>query len=237
MKAVMLIIPIVLCVLLLIVPIFELVGLLSDLEFFLHNEILIVILQTVLTVGATVALFILKPKYEVTGRIFLILLAPIAILNALCFADCQWGYSIIFAVIWGGCAFAMYMKFVPDSGFKATSAVFSVLLTIALVVLYGWNIIYDSFINERTIEKTYESMHGTYVAEVGTSKSLIGTNTTVYITKSEPSYDSFLGYYQPKPLKIYEGEEYEAKVAIISWLDDSTVAINDEIFRAVTPEE
>ncbi len=237
MKAVILAIPIVLCVLLLIVPIFELVGLVNGVDFFLHNEIVMVIIQTVLTGGAAVALFIIKPEYEKTGRIFIILLAPISLINALCFADCEWGYSIIFAVVWSACAFAMYYKFVPDSGFKATSAVFSVLLAVALVVLYAWNMIYGSLINKRTIEETYPSMDGTYIAEAGTSKSLIGTKTTVYITKADPAADSFIGYYQVKPVKIYEGEEYEIKTASISWLDDSTVIVNDQAYRAVTVEE
>lgn len=234
MKAVMLAIPIVLCVLLLIVPIFELVGLINGLDFILNNEPAIVITQTVLIVGATVALFILKPEYERTGRIFLILLAPIALLNTLCFADCEWAYSVIFAVVWGGCAFAMYYRFVPDSNFKAASAVFSVLITVTFAALYLWNIIYVSFINERTVESTYSSMNGTYVAEVGTSKSLVGTKMTVYIAKADPESKNILGYYQAKPAKIYDGEEYEVKTAVISWLDDETVIINDEAYRSVS---
>ena len=236
-KAYINIIPIMLCILLLILPILELIGLLNGLDFFLHNEILIVILQTVLTVGATVTLFVLKPEFDITGMIFLILLAPVGILNALCFADCEWGWSIFFAIVWASCCFAMYFKFVPDSTFKATSAVFSVLLAVALVVLYGWNIIYGSFVNERDIKSTYPSMDGTYVAELGTSKSLIGTKTTVYIAKAEPICDLFFAYYQAKPAKIYEGEEHEVKIASISWLDDSTVIVNDRAYRSITPQE
>lgn len=236
MKAVMLAIPIVLCVLLLIVPIFELIGLINGLDFILHNELAIVITQTVLTVGATVALFVLKAEYGRTGRIFLMLLAPIALLNSLCFADCEWAYSIIFAVVWSVCAFVLYYRLVPDSAFKATSAVFSVLIALAFVGLYLWNLLYGSFINDRTVEATYTSMNGTYVAEVCTSKSLIGTKMTVYIAASDPKSENMLGYYQAKPAKIYEGEEHETKTASISWLDDETVIINDEAYRSVKNE-
>lgn len=236
MKTVMLIIPIVLCVLLLIVPVFEIFGLINYLDFIPHNEIVLAIVQTVFAVGATIALFVLKPTYDITGRIFLTLLAPIAILNSLCFADASWKFTVIFAVVWGGCAFALYYKFVPDSYFKATSAVFSVLLTIAFVVLYLINLIHGS-ISEQTLESSYPSMHGTYTAEVYTTKSIGGTGMSVEIAKTEPDFDNFIGYFQAKPITIYVGEEHETKTAIITWLDDETVIINDTAYRAVTNTE
>lgn len=236
MKAVMLIIPIVLCVLLLIVPALELFGLINCLDFIPNNEIAIVVVQTVLVVGATVALFILKPEYGTTGRIFLILLAPIAILNSLCFADGSWKFTVILAIIWGGCAFALYYKLVPDSYFKATSAVFSVLFAIAFVVLYLINLIYGSAV-EQTLESSYPSMNSTYIAEVYTSKSIAGTSMTVKVAKSEPDFENFIGYYQAKPTTVYVGEEFETKTAIISWLDDETVIINDTAYRAVNGAE
>ena len=237
MKAVKLTIPIVLCVILLIVPVFELFGLINHLDFFLQNELATVIVQTVLAVAATVALFILKPEYDITGKIFLILLAPIALLNMLCFYDCVWGYSVIFAIVWGGCALALFIKFVPDSNWKATSAVFTVLISITFVGLYIWNFVYTSYINERTVESTHPSMNGTYVAELGTSENIIDKKTTIYIAKAEPEFKSFFGYYQAKPTQIYDGEEYEVKTAIISWLDDETVIINDQAYKAVAQGE
>lgn len=237
MKTVIYAIPIVLCVLLLIVPILELIGVANGLDFFHYNEIVTVVLQTVLTVGATVTLFVLKPEIDLTGRIFLTLLTPIALLNALCFYDGVWGLSVIFAVVWGGCALALFIKFVPDSNLKATSAVFSVLIAIAFVGMYLVNLIYVSFFNERTVKSEYPSMYGTYVAEVGTTESAFGTKTTVYIAKAEPEFKALIGYYQAKPTEIYEGEEYEVKTALISWLDDETVIINDQAYRAVTSVE
>ena len=237
MKKVIFAIPIVLCVLLLIVPILELIGLVNGLDFFLHSEIVTVVLQAVLTVGATVTLFVVKPEIDLTGRIFLTLLTPIALLNALCFYDGVWGLSVVFAIIWCGCAIALFIKLVPDSNGKATSAVFSVLIGIAFVGMYLVNLIYVSFFNERIVESECPSMYGTYVAEVGTTEGAFGTKTTIYIAKAEPEFKAVIGYYQAKPTKIYEGEEYEYKTAIISWLDDETVIINDQAYQAVSQYE
>ena len=238
MKNAMLVIPIVLCIILLIVPCLELFGLVNGLDFIPNNEIVLVIAQAVLTIGATVALFILKPTYNTIGNIFLSLLSPIAILNALCFADGSWKFSIIFALIWASCSFALYFKFVPDSYLKATSAVFSVLIAIAFVVLYIINLIGNS-LTTVSIKDSYPSMHDTYVAEIKLHENkLFGENKmSVDIAKSEPEFKNFIGRFEAKSAEIYTGEEYETKTVIVSWLDDETVIVNDSAYRAVTNEE
>lgn len=230
-NTVLMIIPIALCAVFAIVPIFELIGLIKGLDFVLYSELAIVIVQTLLAVGATVALFILKPRYERTGRIFLMLGAPISLLNALCFANSERGSSIIFALICAGCIFALFLKFVPDSNLKATSAVFSVLITIAIVVVYLIGLVYGAFINKYTVSETFTSIEGNYVAELGTSESLMGTKTVVYVARAEAEFGAVLGSYWQKPVCIYEGEDYEVKTAVISWLDENTVIINDGEYK------
>ena len=163
----------------------------------------------------------------------MILLAPIALLNTLCFINSEWKFSILFAIVWSVCAFVMYLKFVPDSAFKATSAVFLVLLTVAVIGFYIWNLIYGSFVNKLAVESSYPSTDGTYIAEVCSSESLLDKKMAVYIAKSDPEFKAVIGYYQAKPAKIYEGESHEIKTAYLSWLDDVTLVINDEAYRSV----
>ncbi len=237
MKTVTLIIPIVLCVLLLIVPCLELFGLINALDFIPNNEIALVIVQAAITVAATVALFLLKPVYGNTGKIFLMLLAPIAILNSLCFADGSWKYTVIFALVWGICAFLLYFKFVPDSYFKATSAVFSVLIAFAFVVLYLINLIGNTMTTE-TVQSSYPSINGTYVAEVKLLENkVLDDEMAVDIARSEPEFKNFIGYFQARSERIYTGEEHETKTAVISWLDDETVIVNDAAYRSVKSTE
>lgn len=229
-----LILPIVLCVVFLVVPVFELVGLIKGLDFQLRSEKLTVIIQAVLALGSMIALLIIKPEYGNTGRIFLMLAMPLSLLDALCFTNSDWALSILFAVVWCVCAFVLYYKFVPDSGFKAFSAVVSVLAAVAVVVLYLWSIIYGSFIHKFTVTESLNSMDGTYTAELGTSESLFSTSASVYVKKAEPEINAFLGYYSAEPMLAYEGEDYEIKTIILSWLDDETLIINDTEYKVVT---
>lgn len=234
-NAVMLSIPIILCVIFIIVPILRLIGLICDLDFVFYNEAAIVITQAVLAIGAAVALFVVKPKYSNTGRIFLILSAPISLLNALCFADAEWKLSIIFAVVWSGCIFASYLKFTPDSSFKAIAAVVSVLLAITLVVCFIVGIVYNAFVHSFAVYESIDSMHGTYRADLGTSENVLGTKTEIYINKNEPEFKVILGCFYVKPIQVFEGEDYEIKTVTIDWLDDSTVIINGDPYK-VTEE-
>lgn len=229
-NAVMLAVPIALCVIFVIVPVFELAGLLCGLDFVLYNEIAVVITQALLAVGATVAIFILRPSYGRIGKLFLLIATPIALLNALCFTDCEWAGSIFLAIVWSGCIFAMYLKFLPDSFFKAASAVVSVLLTIAVGVGYLWGLI-SGALSDRKVESTLESMDGTYYAEVCVNDSLFGAGTEIYIKRSGPEFGAFLGSYSAPEMLVYEGEEHEAKTAMLNWLDDSTLIINGEAYR------
>lgn len=228
-----LILPIVLCVVFIIVPVFELVGLLKGLDFQLYAERAMVIIQAVLALGSMIALLIMRPEYGNTGKIFLMLALPVSLLNALCFTNSEWALSILFAVVWCVCVFVLYYKFVPDSGFKAFSAVVSVLTAVAVVVLYLWSIIYGSFVHKFTVTESVGSMNGTYIAELGTDDSLFGTSAAVYVKKAEPEIDTFMGYYTSDPMLAYEGEDYEIKTIILSWLDDETLIINDAEYKVI----
>lgn len=225
MKIATIVIPVVLCVLLLILPVFELVGLINGLEFVLFNETAVVITQTVLCVGSAVAIFILKPEYERTGRIFWMLALPVSLLNALCFADRSM-LSVILAVIWSAAVFAVYIKFVPDSGFKATSAVFSVLAAVAFAVIFIVFGIFEPIVNERTVNSSLASPAGTYSAETVTVKTPLSEKMNLDIRKTEPEMNAVLGAYYKKTVTVYEGESYETQTAKISWKDDSTVVVN-----------
>lgn len=233
MKTATLVIPIVLCVLFIIVPVFELVGLICGLDFVLYNEVAVAWVQTVLAVGSAVAIFIMKPKYEKAGRIFCMLLPPISVLNAICFANSEWKLAVIFAVLWSVSCYAIYIKFVPDSGFKALSAVFTVLFAIAFVLLYIIFGIFFPLVSTANVSESYTSPNGELVAELQTEKSFFSEKAVVEVYKAEPDVRAVIGCYESYPIEIYEGESHEVHTATISWKDNSTLVINDTEYPVV----
>ena len=93
-------IPIILFLALSVVPVFEIVGLSMGLDFWLYNEMVVVIVQSSLALIAMIAILIMRPEYGVTGKIFWMLLTPLALINAICFTESQWAFSILFAIFW-----------------------------------------------------------------------------------------------------------------------------------------
>ncbi|MBR6783225.1 MAG: hypothetical protein IKM32_00880 [Clostridia bacterium] len=221
-------IPILLCVIFAIFPIFELFALCLNLEFRIHGEIAMAVIYALLAVASAVLSLVYKLKYNRAGRILLIISAPLSLLSALCFACGEWGGSVIFAIIWVVCVFLLYIKFVPDSNFKAITAAISVLLGITVVVCYLVSVIYTAFFSSVSVESVYPSIEGNYQAELGTEESLLSTKTVVYITRTDSEASVVFGSYWKKPILVYEGEDYEYKTAQIVWLDESTVIINGE---------
>lgn len=226
MKAAMLAIPILLCTMLILIPVMEFIGLVTNTDFNLYNEIATVIVQTVLCVGAVTALFIIKPRYGKAGRIFVILLLPFSLANGLCFADPAWGWSILFVLIICGCSLAIYIRFSRDSVGKAVSAVLSVLAAIALVVLYVYNLVYNSFFSDITVIRSIGSPDESYVAEVISDASVLGDKTRVRIKQSEQRFGALIGGFSEKSQLIYTGEDYEIDTVRISWTNEKTVAVN-----------
>lgn len=227
-KIIELTVPIVLCTLFAIFPVLELIGLCTGLEFRIHGEAAFAVIFAVLSVSATVFFFIFKPSFSRTGRIFLTFAAPLSLLTAISFVCAEWGASVIFALVWLGCVFALYIKFLPDSNGKAITAAVSVLLAIALVVIYLWGIIYGAFVSKTEITSTFPSIDGYYQAELGTEKSVLSTKTVIYVSRTEAEFGALFGSFWQESKLIYEGEEYEVKLAQINWLNETTVVINGE---------
>lgn len=227
MKAFLVAIPIILCILFVIVPVFELIGVINGLDFVLENEIITVSVQAFFAVAAAVILFITKPEYNRTGRAFLMLLIPISLFNTLCFVDSSRNYSILIAVISFSCLFALYIKFVPDSRIKATSAVFSVLIAICIAVIYLFNLFSGIIVEQETIT-TLDSPMGTYTAYIYSEESPLSSKSSFEIKKNVPEIKAIIGNYFKKNDVIYEGEAYEAKTAKVSWQDDNTFIINEK---------
>ncbi len=226
-------IPIILFLALSVVPVFEIVGLSMGLDFWLYNEMVVVIVQSSLALIAMIAILIMRPEYGVTGKIFWMLLTPLALINAICFTESQWAFSILFAIFWSICCFVIYLNFVPDSVFKAISAVFSVLLAVALVVLY---LIYSVFIpatDNSEITESFVSPNGEIVAEEKAVDGIISDSMIIEVHKINPEIEAVLGYYEQDSIVVYEGEAYETETAKISWKDDSTLIINDVEYNIV----
>lgn len=232
MKIACLVIPIVLCVILLIVPVFELVALVNNLDFSLYNELVMPIIQASLAVGGVIALCVMKPEYGRTGKIFGNLLTPIALLNALCFVDCQSFVTVLLAAVWVCGCFAIYLKFVTDSFFKATSAVFSVLLTIAFVSLYLVVNVLGNVANERTVSEKIDSPNRALYAEIAAVDALFGEKMEVTVCDAQPA-GAFLGSYTYKPQTVYEGEPHETQTADVVWFDNDTLLINGTEYNVV----
>ncbi len=227
-KRIILLITPLLCVLLAIVPLCEFIALLSGTDFGLYNEKVIVIIQGVLSAGAATALFILRPRLDKLGNTFAILLLPVALLNGLCLVNPEWGWSILFVALFCGCSVAIFAKFALDSTGKAIGAVASVLLAIAVVVLYLYNLVYTSFFSEITVRKTIPSPNGSLVAEVVTDSSLLGDKTLVKVRESEPNCGVLIGAFSDKPIQLYSGEDYEIDTVRIVWEKENLVVINGE---------
>ncbi len=227
MKIATLVIPIVLCVLFIILPIFELVAFTNDLEFFLYAEPAIVIIESILALGSAIALFVMRQKLDWIGKLFVILLLPITLCNAFCFVDSEWDKSIFISLIMIVSVLAVYLFFVPDSVPKALSAIVSVLLAVGILTCY---IIFDVFIPKafpHDVQKEIKSTKGTYIAEVLISKDnpLEGEKTVIEVRMVEPKTGAVLGRYDYKPMEIYKGESYEIETLVIEWKDDSTLLI------------
>ncbi len=233
MKTACLVISILLCVLFVILPIFELIALLTDLDFTLYSGLVIPIIQTVLSVGAVIALFIMRPEFGLTEKILCNLITPLSLLNALCLIGYDGIATIILAVICCGCMFAIYVKFVPDSAFKATSAVFSVLLTIGFVVSYLVIGLLGDVVTERNVTETIESGDGVYIAEISSVKGLLGDEMEVRVYPSEAKARVLIGAYTFAPISVYTGEPHETQTADIEWKDGSTLLINGQEYNIV----
>lgn len=221
-----LVIPIVLCIFLAIVPIMELIAMLTGYDFILYSQLVIPIIQTVLSIGAVVALYYMKAEFGRTETIFGNLLTPVALLNALYFVNSDSIAAVIMAVIWTVCAFIIYLKFVPDSGFKATSAVFSVLLALAFVGLFLVVNVIGGLINTKTVNDTIESPDGSLAADICTVGAILGDKTEITVRHTEPKAKVLIGYYAHKEVLVYSGEDHEAQTATVHWLDDDTIMIN-----------
>ena len=230
MKAAMTVIPIVLCVMLILVPFMEFIGLITGTEFELYSETAMVIVQAVLCAGAVTALFIIKPRYDKLGRTFVILLLPFSIANGLCFVDPAWAWSPLFVLAVCGCSLAIYVRFSSDSVGKAISAVFSVLASIAVIVLYVYNLVYGSFFSDVTVKKTVPSPDGNYVAEVVTDASVLGDKTRVNVRRSEQLFGVVIGGFSEKAQLVYTGADYEVDTVKIIWENESTVLVNGNEF-------
>ncbi len=226
MKIAALVIPILLCVLLIFIPVLQAVGLVMGLTLVLASDLVIAIIQAVIAVGCAIAIFVIKPEYGTAGKLFWTLALPISLLNSLCFADSQSIIAAILALIWSGAVFAVFMRFVPDSGFKATSAVLSVLLTVAFAVIFLVFGIFAPIVKERTVHSTIDSPSGDRSAEVVSVSTPISTKMCLDIKHNEPKINIFIAGYYDKSVTLYEGSDYETKTAKISWKDENTVIIN-----------
>ncbi len=226
MKIATLVISILLCLFMVIVPIFETVAFANDLDFALHNEKAIVWAQTIASLVAFIAMLIMHDHFNLAGKIFCMLLPPIAIWNAMCFVNSEWMFSIFFGLVWVGLIVAIYAKCVPDGVFKAISAVVSVLLGISLVVLYLIYGIFQPVVNQRTVYDTQTSPDGKYIAEMTLNESPISQSTVVQVKAADPQKETFMGVYKYKSVDVYEGEAHEIHIYEMSWKDNSTLIIN-----------
>lgn len=222
-----LVLPIVLFIVMLIFPIFELVGLITGLDFVIANEMVWAIVLASLSFAVMMAILIMRTEYGITGKIFWNLLPPMALLNAIAFADGEWGFSIICAVIWSLCCFVTYLRAIPDSGFKATSAVFSVLFAIIWVVLYLYNAVFNPIVDSFEVRDQLTSPDGEIMVEVQLVKGIIEDSTRIQAKKINPEKKSFMGSYVVDDLTIYEGAEYETDTVKLNWANDNTLIIND----------
>ncbi len=230
MKKLFLAIPIVLCVVFCIIPIFEFIDIFTKTEFHLFSEITIVIIQTILAIAAMVLFIVFKPNFKLVGiafQFFAVLALPISMLNALCFVLNGLSYTWIFAAVWCVCIFIIYLKFMPDSTPRAACAVAAVLLVFIIAGSMIWSVV-AGIVGKRVVLRSLPSDEGTYVAEIGTKKSLFGTKTLIEVRKAKPKAWLLVGGFYDEPIAIYEGEEHIAMIAKVSWdeYEENVLIIN-----------
>ena len=227
MKKAFLALPIALCVIFAIYPILEIIALFIKPEFLLYSKLIFTIVQAVLSAGALAAVIYFKPKFDILGQSFGIWALPISMLNAFCIIIDGLSICWIFALVSAGCVFYIYLKFIPDSTQRAVSAVFAVLLAFALGFLMIWNLVLPIF-SSKTVLREIESEDGKYIAVLGTSKSILGTKTVIDVKLSDPEVGLIIGGYFKKPINVFEGEEYVALNAKISWdeMHDDVLIVN-----------
>lgn len=224
------VVPIAVLVFFMLLPLYELVGFLTELEFSLYSEKAISILQTLLAIGAVVSVLIFKPKFVFYERLCLLFAFPLSIINVFSFIDGEWSGAVILAIISCGCIFTIYLRFLPDSVLKAISAIIAVLLTIVVCIVFIWSLI-SGVISDRKLDDKYESLNKTYVAEVFVEESLISTKTVVVIRPTEAEFGAMLGSFSAPEMVVFEGEAHDAETIMINWLDDETVIINGDAYK------
>ncbi len=228
MKKLFLAINIVLCVIFCIVPILELVGAFVETEFLLYSELVVSIVQAILSGGALFAYFYLKPRHlDELEQAFGIWALPISMLNAFCFIVSGLSFAWIGAIAASVCVFLIYLKFIKDSTQRAVAAVVSVILCFAIGFVTVWNLALPIFSSKKVLLEI-ESNDGEYIAELATTKSLFGKKTVIDIRRSEPETNLLIGGYFKEEKRVYEGEEYVALNAKISWseVNDDMIIVN-----------
>ena len=223
-------IPIALLAVFIILPFLELIGFLTELDFTVYSEKVLSILQSLLAIGAVVAVYIFKPRFEFWEKLCLLAALPFVIINAFTFVNGEWGGAVIFALISCACVFVLYLKFLPDSVLKAISAIVSVLLAILLCIVFLWNLI-SGAISDRKLEDKYESLNNVFVAEVFIEESLISSKAVVVIRPVEPEFGALFGSFSAPEMVVLEGEAHIAETVMINWLDDETVVINGDAYK------
>lgn len=223
MKKIFPAIPIVLCAVFGIVPLLEFIDIFVKAEFHLFSELAVVIIQALLAIASMVLFIVFKPDFRLLGaghQLFASMSLPIAMLNALCFVLNGLSYTWIFAAVWCVCIFIIYLKFLPDSTQRAACAVASVLLIFIIAGSMIWSVV-SHFVFKHDVLRTLPSNDETYIAEIGTKNSIFGKKTLVEVSKSKPKVWLLVGGFYDKPIAIYEGEGHIAKIAKISWYEDS----------------
>ncbi|MBR5285826.1 MAG: hypothetical protein IKU30_02915 [Clostridia bacterium] len=224
------VVPVAVLVFFMTLPLYELIGFLTELEFSLYSEKAISILQALLAIGAVVSVFIFKPRFVLYEKLCLLFAFPLSIINVFSFIDGEWGGAVILAIISCGCIFAIYLRFLPDSVAKAISAIVAVLLAIVVCIVFIWNLV-SGVISDRKLDDKYESLNKTFVAEVFIEESLISTKTVVTVRPSEAEFGAIIGCFSAPEMIVFEGEAHAAETIMINWLDDETVIINGDAYK------
>lgn len=226
MKALKTAFPITLFSVFAITPLLRLIALMCGVDFVLYSEPFICILQLLVSIAAVTLCYVYKPRFATWGNALIAASLPFAAGNCICLLNGNWGASPYFSLVCTAGVIIVYAKFIPDSGFRALTAVASVLLATAFVALAIWSMISGIISVEKTVESNVESIDGEYYAEIAIEKTLLGAKTVITVKPSDSSFGFIIGAFWEKDYVIYEGEDYIAKTASVNWLDERTLVIN-----------
>jgi len=208
-------------------PLFSIIGKVCGYNFVLRSYPVFSITLAIISLIASIFLFISKLTLNKINIVFSALLLPMSALNAICYlSHSHTKLTAIFALIGCACSIAVFSKFAGPIALKIISGVLSgLLLLLLLLQLLFISILVD--FSSNTVEKSISSPQNTYTAEViDDDQGALGGNTLVNVKYNSKTIDLFIGKFLKPPVRVYTGKWGEFTNMQIRWGNEHLLVID-----------